>query len=164
MQASPAFDETVQGVDGGTAVTGTITFTADYGAGTDVNPLLLGSNLLAWLASDDFSSNSTFVLVPRSWASILSVCRGGVGAMPTIGSPAKEGVAFDGNAVCWWIRDHSPPISSISPKPSAGRDGGFINQAGIAQSEAPCWSLFKLPMSDTRVIGADVRGRDWGRG
>ncbi|MCB9446623.1 MAG: hypothetical protein H6669_20515, partial [Ardenticatenaceae bacterium] len=102
LQASPAFDETVQGVDGGTAVTGTITFTADYGAGTDVNPLLLGSNLPAWLAPDDFS-NSTFRA--RTQAAGINLIRMPGGSWSNAYdwlACERDGVGIDGNAVCWW--------------------------------------------------------------
>ena len=163
LNASPNASEELDGIDSPEAVTGTITFSADYGAGTAVNPLLLGSNIPAWLAPDGFS-DSTFRA--RTIATGMNLIRMPGGSWSNAYdwlACERNGVGIDGDAVCWWTWA-ARPTDFINFIKAVGGGGMYtINQAGTSKEAAAAVAFFNGSVSDNTVIGVDVRGRDWGR-
>jgi hypothetical protein len=132
-------------------------------SGVAIDARVLGSNLPAWLnptrlADAQFRARSaaaglTLIRIPGgSWSNYydwLACERGGAG--------------IDANAECYWPWA-ARPSDFLDFLADSGAEAMYtVNQNGAAKEAAALVAFFNGAVDDERVIGVDVRGRDWGK-
>lgn len=124
--------------------------------GTDINPLVLGTNLPAWLAPSR-TKNNTFI--NRTIATDVPLMRIPGGSW----SNFYEWSNCEMNNVCPWTWGVLKPTDFIDFMQSTNTEGMYtINMNGTTKEAAALVAFFNGSVSDNTVIGSDVKGRNWG--
>ncbi|MBK8987123.1 MAG: hypothetical protein IPM39_13770 [Chloroflexi bacterium] len=153
-QAAPSYTNPHQ-PDTPTQPTANITINAAAN-GAPINPYVLGTNLPAWLGAWR-SENSTFIA--RTIAAGITMVRvpGGSWSNYYDWSNCEE------NNECPWDWGVLTPTDFINFSQATGADLMYtVNPNGTAKEAAALVAFFNGSVNDTRVIGVDVKGRNWG--
>jgi alpha-L-arabinofuranosidase len=127
-------------------------------AGTAINPLVLGTNLPAWLGPSR-TEDSTFL--NRTIATGTTILRIPGGSWSNIIDwyACETGNQND----CWFTNWGLRPSDFINFLRAANTEGMYtINMNGTSKEAAALVAFFNGSVSDNTVIGTDVNGRNWG--
>lgn len=131
--------------------------------GAPISPLVLGSNVPAWLNPGRLAYSR---FRTRSTAAGLSIVRMPGGSWSNSYdwlACERRGQGIDANAVCYWPWA-ARPSDFIQYLRATGLKGMYtINMNGTSKEAAALVAFFNGDVADERVIGVDVRGRDWGK-
>jgi len=120
------------------------------------DPRLLGTNLPAWLGSGRTGDDA---FINRAVAAETSLVRIPGGSW----SNAYDWSACEMDNVCPWDWGVLTPTDFLNFVNATGMKAVYIvNPNGTAQEAAALVAFYNGAPDDTRVIGADIRGRDWG--
>ena len=122
---------------------------------TPFNPLLLGTNVPAWITN---SENETFSA--RTQASGVSMLRIPGGSW----SNYYEWLPCEQDNVCPWDWGVMTPTDFINFISQTEIDAMYtINMNGTAQEAAALVAFFNGDIDDGTIIGVDTTGQDWGK-
>ena len=125
--------------------------------GTPINPLVRGTNLPAWLGPGT-AQNQTFI--ERTNAADPTIIRMPGGSW----SNWYDWSNCELNNVCPWDWGVLKPTDFINFMQATDTEGMFtINNNGTAKDAAALVAFFNGSVTDSREIGVDLRGKDWGR-
>ncbi len=131
-------------------------------AGKPIDRRVLGSNLPAWLNPYRFTDSVFRERIADSGASLIRMPGGSWSNSYDWLACENGGAGIDANAVCWWTWA-SRPSDFVTILKALNLPGMWtINQNGTSKEAAALVAFFNGDVNDTRVIGVDVRGRDWG--
>lgn len=129
---------------------------------TPVDPRMLGSNLPAWLGRGRFEDP---VFRTRTRASGIKLLRmpGGSWSNAYGWLSCEMGADQPGAEPCYWPWA-ARPTDFINFLRATGAEGLWVvNPNGTAKEAAALVAFLNGAVDDERVIGVDVRGRDWGK-
>ncbi|MCP4427807.1 MAG: alpha-L-arabinofuranosidase, partial [Chloroflexi bacterium] len=124
---------------------------------------ILGTNLPAWLG-DDRTENETFIA--RAAASGVTVVRipGGSWSNGYDWLACETGLDIEGAESCWSRPGGLRPTDFINFIKTADTEAMYtVNHNGTAKEAAALVAFFNGSVDDETMIGADVRGRNWGK-
>lgn len=121
---------------------------------------MLGSNLPAWLGPGHFS-NTTFRA--RTAASGLTLLRmpGGSWSNAYGWLSCEKGSDQPGAVPCYWTWAARPTDFINFLKATGMRGMWVVNPNGTSKEAAAAVAFFNGYVTDTRVIGVDIRGTNW---
>lgn len=133
------------------------------GQPTPIDGRVLGSNLPAWLNPTRLADNEFRTRSAALGAPIMRIPGGSWSNYYDWLACERFGAGIDPNAVCYWPWA-ARPTDFLNFLRATGIEGMYtINQNGTAKEAAALVAFFNGSVNDDRVIGVDVRGRDWGR-
>lgn len=128
-----------------------------------LDPLFLGTNLPAWLNPDRLADPVFRTRVVASGVKVVRMPGGSWSNAYDWLACERGGEGIDDQAVCDWPWA-ARPSDFASFLAATGLEGIYtVNQNGTAQEAAALVAFFNGSTSDTRSIGVDARGRDWGK-
>ncbi len=130
------------------------------GVVTPFHPALLGSNLPAWLGPSKFS-DATFRA--RTTASGLTLLRlpGGSWSNAYGWLSCEKGSNQPGASPCYWTWA-ARPTDFINFLKATGMQGMWVvNPNATSKEAAAAVAFFNGYITDTRVIGVDIKGTNW---
>lgn len=120
------------------------------------DPRLLGTNLPAWLGS---GRTGDAAFINRTVAAGVSLVRIPGGSW----SNAYDWSACEMDNICPWDWGVLTPTDFLNFIKATGTEAIYIvNPNGTAQEAAALVAFYNGAVDDETVIGADLRGRDWG--
>lgn len=141
------------------AVTISVDVTA---ASKPIDRRVLGSNLPSWLNPYRFADSVFRERINDSGVSLIRMPGGSWSNSYDWLACENGGEGIDASAVCWWTWA-SRPSDFLQILKATNLPGMWtINQNGTSKEAAALVAFFNGDINDTRVIGVDVRGRDWG--
>lgn len=144
-----------------TAVLPTITIDLSADA-SPVNPLLLGTNIPAWLGKDRLDNDLFQSRTLGAGVSLIRIPGGSWSNYYDWLACERGGAGIDETAECFWPWA-ARPTDFLNFLRATGLEGMYtINMNGTAQEAAALVAFFNGAVDDDTVIGVDVRGRDWG--
>lgn len=144
-----------------TAVRPTITLDLSADA-TPVNPLLLGTNIPAWLGKDRLDNDLFQSRTLGAGVSLIRIPGGSWSNYYDWLACERGGAGIDETAECYWPWA-ARPTDFLNFLRDTGLEGMYtINMNGTAKEAAALVAFFNGAVDDDTVIGVDVRGRDWG--
>lgn len=142
------------------AQTATIRIDATSG-GRSIDERVLGTNLPAWLNPTNFGNTTFRTRTVASGATVIRIPGGSWSNYYDWLACERNGQGIDSNAECYWPWA-SRPSDFIDFLQATGNEVMYtVNQNGTAKEAAALVAFFNGDVNDSRVIGIDVRGRDW---
>ncbi|MBK8904155.1 MAG: alpha-L-arabinofuranosidase [Anaerolineaceae bacterium] len=128
-----------------------------------INPLILGSNVPAWLANDRLDDPEFQARTLGAGVSLIRLPGGSWSNYYDWLACERGGEGIDETAECYWTWA-ARPTDFINFLRDTGLEGIYtINMNGTTKEAAALVAFFNGAVDDDNVIGVDVRGRDWGK-
>lgn len=139
------------------------TITIDLAAdASPASPLLLGTNIPAWLGKDRLDNNLFQSRTLAAGVSLIRIPGGSWSNYYDWLACERGGPGIDETAECYWPWA-ARPTDFLNFLRDTGLEGMYtVNLNGTAQEAAALVAFFNGAVDDETVIGVDVRGRDWG--
>lgn len=127
------------------------------------NQQVLGTNAPAWLNPNRLADTSFINRTTATGTPLIRMPGGSWSNYYDWLACERFGQGIDPEATCYWLWAARPADFATFLR-STGAEGMYtINQNGTTQEAAALVAYFNGATTDDRVIGVDVRGRDWGR-
>lgn len=127
-----------------------------------IDPRVLGTNLPAWLNPNRLSDPTFQSRAIASGTTVMRLPGGSWSNYYDWLACERAGQGIDPAAECYWPWA-ARPTDFIDFLQATGHTAMYtVNQNGTAQESAALVAFFNGDVNDTRAIGVDVRGRDWG--
>lgn len=128
-----------------------------------IDPLVLGTNLPAWLGAERLDDPTFRARTVAAGITLVRVPGGSWSNDYDWLACERDGVGIDANAECYWPWA-ARPTDFLNFLRATGLAGMYtVNANGTPQEAAALVAFFNGSVDDDRVIGRDGRGRDWGR-